>query len=97
MGKHYREPIAHTCPQIDKYIKSIKFAIVNDRDLNRMNESELRECASAMSYELEACIDYLEELRSSNDTLRQWGIDEAEENDKLQTRIEELELTSVSG
>mgnify|MGYP000013396572 CR=1 FL=1 len=36
--KHSREPIKHTCPDIDKYIKWIKFEIVKDRDLKNMNE-----------------------------------------------------------
>jgi len=91
MKNHYREPIEHTCPQIDKYIKNIKFAIEQDRYLRVMNEKELYEAASIMANELEACIDYLEELRSSNDTLRQWGIDEAEEVDRLQAQLDEME------
>jgi len=34
----------------------------------------------------------LESLRKSNDTLRKWGIEEAEEVDKLESRIYEIEL-----
>jgi len=89
--KHDREPIKHTCPDIDKYIKWIKFEIVKDRDLKNMDEKELFDAASSMSSQLESCIDYLEELRKSNDTLRQWGITEADEVDSLKNYIEELE------
>ena len=84
MDKHYREPIKHTCPDIDKYIKSIKMEIVKDRELKNMGEQDLLDVASSMSSELERCIDYLEELRKSNETLRNWGICEAEEVDRLE-------------
>jgi len=89
--KHSREPIKHTCPDIDKYIKWIKFEIVRDRDLQNMDEKDLFDAASSMSSQLESCIDYLEELRKSNETLRNWGIAEADEVDSLQNYVEELE------
>jgi len=84
---HYREPIKHTCPEIDTYIKSIKREIVKDRDLKNMDEKELFDTASSMSTELENCIDYLESLRTANDHLRKWGIDEAERVDELESLI----------
>jgi len=89
--RHDREPIKHTCPDIDKYIKWIKMEIVKDRDLKNMDEKELFDAASSMSSQLENCIDYLEELRKSNDTLRCWGIEEADEVDSLKSYVEELE------
>ena len=89
--EHNREPIKHTCPDIDKYIKSIKMGIVKDRDLKNMDEKELFDVASSMSSKLEECIDHFEELRKSNDTLRQWGIEEARSVDDLEARVHELE------
>jgi hypothetical protein len=86
--KHFREPIKHTCPDIDKYIKFIKMTIVKDRDLKNMDEKELFDAASSMASELDNCIDYLEELRKSNDTLRCWGIEEADRVDELEERLE---------
>ncbi len=65
--------------------------IVKDRDLKNMDEKELFDVASSMSSKLEECIDYLEELRKSNDTLRQWGIEEARNVDDLEARVYELE------
>lgn len=91
MKSHSREPIEHTCPLIDKYIKNIKYVIVKDRELRRMSESDLFEAASYMSNELMSCIDYLEEMRLSNDALRQWGINEANRVNELELQIEELE------
>jgi len=90
-NKHYREPIKHTCPDIDKYIKWIKSDIEQDRYLRNMDEKELYDCASTMASRLEDCIGYLEELRNSNDTLRCWGIEEAEKVDSLENYVEELE------
>ena len=87
-NKHDREPIKHTCPDIDKYIKWIKFEIVKDRDLKYMNEKELFEAASSMSSQLESCIDYLNELRDSNHALREWGIEEANKVDELEQENE---------
>jgi len=86
--KHYREPIKHTCPDIDKYIKWIKMTIVKDRDLKNMDEKELFDASSSMASELDNCIGYLEELRKSNDTLRCWGIEEAHRVDELEERLE---------
>lgn len=83
---HPREPIKHTCPEIDKYIRWIKRSIVKDRDLKNMDERELFDTASAMSSELKYCIDYLESLRKSNDTLRKWAIEEAECVDELKKK-----------
>ena len=97
MDKHYREPIKHTCPDIDKYIKWIKFEIVKDRDLKNMDEKELFDAASSMSSQLESCIDYLEEMRKSNETLRNWGIEEAANADYFENKLEEVKSATIIG
>lgn len=89
MNQHQREPVKHTCPDIDRYIKYIKAAIVEDRDLKYLKEDDLRNAASSMASELYDCIGYLEELRKSNNELRGWGIEEAERVDELEYKIEE--------
>lgn len=66
-------PVKNTCPDIDKYIRSIKSVIVRDRDLINLNEQDILDTAIAMNDELKCCIDYLEEMRSSNGALRDWG------------------------
>lgn len=91
MSKHHREPIKHTCPDINKYIKWITSDIEQDRYLINMEKKELYDTASTMASRLEDCIGYLEELRNSNDTLRCWGIKEAENVDSLENYVEELE------
>jgi hypothetical protein len=94
-NKHYREPIKHTCPDIDNYIRWTKNEIVKDNYLKNLDEKELFDAASSMSNQLYNCIDYLENLRKSNDTLRCWGIEEAEEVDSLKIYIGELEAKTA--
>jgi len=84
-------PIKNTCPDIDKYIKWIKMAIVKERDLQRMKESDVFDAAVSMANELESCIGYLEDLRASNDALRCWGEGLEEELHDAAQQISELE------
>ena len=95
--KHPREPIKHTCPDIDKYIKWIKWEIATDRELKGMDEKELYDAASSMSSQLENCISYLEELRKSNETLRNWGIEEATNADDLEYELEQIKSPLTLG
>jgi len=88
---HSREPIKNTCPDIDKYIKSIKNVLVLERNLNGMEYDDLYINAVDMANELESCIDYLESLRDSNASLREWGIKESERVDECERTIYELE------
>ena len=68
---HHREPIKHTCPDIDKLDEV-------DALQDLIGDIEL----ILWDYDSE-----LEELRRSNDELRSWGISEAEEEDKLEEKL----------
>lgn len=78
-------PVRHTCPNIDKVIKRIVGARQSLKDaLEYDNEEDKNfaiKCADDDIYGLD---DELEDLRSDNDALRNWGHD-------LEKRIEELE------
>ena len=91
--RHNREPIGNTCGQIDKYIKSINAATyyVNYLKGDILTGSELIESAVEMSEELTRCEDYLEDMRSANSTLRDWGCVEAEQVDSLAGTVSDLE------
>ena len=65
---------------------------VKDRELRNMSEKNLYDTASAMNDQLNECIDFLEQMRKSNDTLRCWGIEEAERVDELESKVELLEI-----
>lgn len=88
-------PVKHTCPDIDKYIKWIKQCICKDRDLKNMNEQDLLETAQAMNSQLEECIGYLEQLRSSNGELRDWGEGLDNELEEAANKIYEFENNLV--
>jgi len=88
-------PVKHTCPDIDKYIKWIKMCICKERDIKNMTEEELRDTCSAMNSQLEECIDYLEQLRSANGELRDWGEGLDKELEEAANRIYDLELNLV--
>ncbi len=86
-----RMPIKNTCPEIDGYISKINRAISSKSVLVGADYDDLMTMAIEMSDELSNCVDYLEKLRSSNDTLREWGKDEADEVDELKSKVLELE------
>ena len=94
MGK-YREPIGHTCPDIDVIVgraKEIQFICESpEGEEHELNYRWISDLASDI-------ISQIEDLRSSNSTLRYWGyelndeLEEAEvDNERLHQRIEELE------
>lgn len=90
-------PVKHTCPDIDRAIKHLKDAkwelraAIDDNSIIWSIESEI-----------DNAIGYFEDLRKSNDELRQWG----EELDKelqsagntiadMEDKISELEKQEV--
>jgi len=91
---HHREPIKHTCPDIDKCIRIIEY-VIKDVDFRRRQisfDSEEDDILYNVSSSLSDVPDILEKLRDSNDTLRYWGIEEAENFDKLELQLEQREL-----
>ena len=88
MGKHHREPIKHTCPDIDKLIKGQSEIMKLIRNYQKIDDvDEFKDIISDIENILWDFEEKLEELRKSNDTLRDWGISEAEEVDKLEDKI----------
>lgn len=66
-------------------------AVHRDRDLKNIPEHEFYDIASAINTELENCIGYLEEIRTSNAALREWGEELTGELEEAATYINELE------
>ena len=97
MGK-YREPIKYTCPDIDSAKEWIESAITvcnSKSDLENYTHDERYE---DIKHYLNGIPDMLEDLRTSNSTLRDWGNDindelEIVENEKnnFENKISELE------
>jgi hypothetical protein len=92
MNRHYREPINHTCPDIDKLIKGQNEIMKLIKNYQKIEDTEdLKDIISEIENILWNFDNELENLRKSNDTLRCWGISEAEEVDKLENKIYTLE------
>ena len=89
MKKHYREPVTHTCPDIDKAIKQIEAVRKLCNLTGREDEKDLKDIIDDINRELWDTDDLLEKLRKSNDELRSWGITEAEEVDVLNELLEQ--------
>jgi len=92
MGSHRREPIRHTCPDIDKLIKGQNEIMKLVRNYQKIDEVEdLKDIISDIENILWDFDNELEKLRSSNDALRNWGVSEAEEVDKLENKLYNIE------
>ncbi len=91
MERHHREPIRHTCPDIDKLIKGINEIQKLTKNYHKIDDiDEFIDIISDVENILWDFEEKLEDLRKSNDILRDWGISEAEEVDKLEDKIYNL-------
>lgn len=85
-----RGPVKYTCPDIDKAIKKIRSALdiahLAKRPLEKDDDS-YRDF-EAIEDELWSIEDVFEELRSSNQALREWGEELEKERDELLTQID---------
>lgn len=70
--------VSHTCPKIDEVIE---FLNKIDWDLDDEYESNL-------AYETTKMIEVMEEIRTANSTLRDWGNDMCRERDEVQKDLE---------
>jgi chromosome segregation ATPase len=87
MGKH-QAPVEHTCPIIDRVKRSIKDA----KSLCKSRINNIDDAISILSdivSELDLDSD-LEEIRSANSALRDWGYDKCKEVDECNNEISDL-------
>lgn len=90
------EPVKNTCPDINNLQKTIK-DIINDFESFKETDdtSDFLDSMGNASWELKSVYDTLEELRSANSALRDWGheltsLAEQMESEK-DSEIEELQ------
>lgn len=77
MRSHNREPIPHTCPDIDSLISQLE-------NLRRCND-ELRQWGISEAKNVDELESRLEESQEENNTLN-------EENDLLEKKVNDLEI-----
>jgi len=69
-----KEPVRHTCPDINSAQDVLKTIVNNFSSLNENNDIfDILDIISDVSYDLNGLIDTFEELRNSNASLRDWG------------------------
>lgn len=89
MGK-YREPIRHTCPDIDFIVEKAKeiqgICESPDEDDHEYNYRHISDLTSDI-------ISQIEDLRSSNSTLREWGNDINDELERVEKERDDLQQT----
>ncbi|MCP1384777.1 hypothetical protein [Runella salmonicolor] len=94
-----KAPVRHTCPDIDellKRVKSIQSSIKNIESLARQIEhsenedikSDIMYHVSQIDHDIWMFDDKLEELRNSNEGLRNWGNELVEELEELENQLE---------
>lgn len=86
-------PVKNTCPDIDNAIKKIKRAlkIASEGRQNYEKGTDWQSDFDAIEDELMCLEGELEDLRSDNSALRDWGHELDEEVEKSATYINELE------
>ena len=88
-------PIGNTCPDVNRAIKNVEDIrnnlnyILNHEDAATL--AEFRGSIEDVEYDLRQTIDSFEELRKSNSTLREWGIEMEEEAETLKVQYDELQ------
>lgn len=85
-----KEP-SNTCPDIDSVITSIKSVVGICKLLGNETEDELKEFFSDIESELYWCESTMEDLRSANEGLREYGKYQEDRADKAEETIEDMQ------
>lgn len=79
-------PVKHTCPNIDKAIKHLKNAYIEIKDA-----IEDKQTVNSISFELDTVEEILEDVRSANHALREWGYELEKANASLESDLEDCQ------
>ncbi len=82
-----KPPVKYTCPDIDSVIKSIT---IIKKQMESCDIENITTELDDWSYDLFSLCQELEDLRKSNDALRNWGTDLAAECENLENDVEAL-------
>ena len=98
----YKEPVRHTCPDIDRIKRNVEDAIsICEKEYYTIDTA--KDGFDDVAYNISSIPEELEDLRSANSSLRYWGnalLDKVNELEstisKLEDNIYELEYKSKS-
>lgn len=68
-------PIGHTCPKIDSVIQAIHSLYISSEEMTRQQYTDFEKL--------------MEEIRSANSTLREWGNEECRRADELEKDLDD--------
>ena len=90
-----REPVGHTCPDIDEVKAQIEAALQGLKEL-QAQLPDLDDLDHPANYDdeiggLDSALGLMEDLRTANAALRDWGGQLAEENEIQESKIEDLQ------
>jgi peptidoglycan hydrolase CwlO-like protein len=88
-------PVRNTCPNIDSVIKSITDAMRIARDADDLTLNQISDAFTDIYDLLDGLENQLEDLRSDNSSLRNWGLELEEKVEKLENELWELKSEVV--
>ena len=88
-----RAPVGHTCPDINIVIRSIRSALNDCKGGKNLAErdSDFYTLFDSIESELWGVEDQMEELRTCNSKLRDWGEESEEKANSLENQVSSLE------
>lgn len=88
-------PIGNTCPDVNRAIKNVEDIRKNLSYVLKYDDSttlaEFKGILEDVEYDLRQTTDSFEDLRKSNSTLREWGIEMEQEAETLKVQYDELQ------
>lgn len=90
MGEVTGEPVGNTCPMIDKVSAAVQSAIkeLNDCDTCSMSPNDWQSVIESAESELSGVAGIMEDIRSANSALRDWGSEVESDMEELQKEHE---------
>jgi chromosome segregation ATPase len=80
-----KAPIGNTCPTIDSIVSKMEYAKGEAEYINKHKDEDPTQEANTIISELQDAINDMENIRDDNAELRQWGNDEYERAENLES------------
>lgn len=87
MRRHEREPVNYTCKSIENTMDVI--TTINE-GIKKFDTRNFEKSVEILKHLNRRLVEDLEKIRQDNESLRSWGVEEAEVVDRLMEEIKEL-------